>query len=192
MASKETPQFNSSSMADISFLLLLYFLLTTTFDSDYGLMRQLPAIPEDETEQTPIKERNVLEVFLNFSDALMVEGEEFYVGDLKEKTKIFFTNPTNADDLPEREERTIQYLGRMVVNKQAVVSLKCDKGTSYKAYIEVQDQLAAAVNELRDELSLTHFGKKFDDLTNSDYREAIQKVYPMAISEAEPEAQGAE
>ena len=87
MASKETPQFNSSSMADISFLLLLYFLLTTTFDSDYGLMRQLPAIPEDETEQTPIKERNVLEVFLNFNDDLMVEGEEFYVGDLKERPK---------------------------------------------------------------------------------------------------------
>lgn len=192
MGKKKTPQFNSSSMADISFLLLLYFLLTTTFDTDYGLMRQLPEIPEEETEQTPIKERNVLEVFLNYSNNLMVEGEEFYIGDLKEKTKVFFTNPTNADDLPEREERTIQYLGRVVVNKQAVVSLKCDKGTSYKAYIQVQNELAAAVNELRDEMSMSYFGKKFDELTNTDYREAIQKVYPMAISEAEPETQGEE
>lgn len=186
---KETPQFNASSMADISFLLLLYFLLTTTFDTDFGLMRKLPAIPEEESEQTPIKERNVLEVFLNFNNNLMVEGEEFYIGDLREKTKTFFTNPTNADDLPEREERSIQYLGRVVVNKQAVVSLKCDKGTSYKAYIQVQNELAAAVNELRDELSLTHFGKTFDNL-DADQREAVQKVYPMSISEAEPETQG--
>ena len=105
-------------------------------------------------------------------------------------TKEFFVNPDDDPELSEKREATIDFFGDMMVSK-GVISLRNDIGTSYGQYIAVQNELAAAVNELRNEICMQRFGKRYDDLdplneVESDLIAAVKKVYPMAISEAEP------
>lgn len=185
MASREAPEINAGSMADIAFLLLIFFLVTTTMDIDTGIIRKLPPPVEDEKD-IDIKERNVFKVLVNSSDRLMVEGEQGDISTLKDNVKEFMTNPYKSEELPEMELRFIEYLGEVEVSK-GVVSLKNDRGTSYEMYIKVQNELTAAFSELRDELSVRYYGIKFTNLVNDDQRQAIQTAIPMAISEAEPE-----
>ncbi len=185
MASRGVPEINAGSMADIAFLLLIFFLVTTTMDIDTGITRKLPPPVEDDTE-IDIKERNIFKVLVNSSDRLLVEGAPGDIRTLKEEVKEFMTNPGNLESLPEKELRFIEFLGEVEVSK-GVVSLKNDRGTSYDMYIKVQNELTAAFAELRDELSLRYYGVKFDNLVNEDRRNAIQEAIPMAISEAEPE-----
>jgi len=185
MALRETPEVNAGSMADIAFLLLIFFLVTTTMDIDTGITRKLPPPVEDDTE-IDIKDRNIFKVLVSSSDQLMVEGERTDISTLREDVKIFMTNPGNLEDLPEKSMIFIENLGEIEVSK-GVVSLKNDRGTSYEMYIKVQNELTAAFGELRDELSQRIYGVKFANLINEDYRKAVQKAVPMAISEAEPE-----
>ena len=186
MASRETPEVNAGSMADIAFLLLIFFLVTTTMDIDTGITRKLPPpVPEDE-KPDDVKQRNVFKVLVSSSDRLMVEGEHADVSTLKEDVKNFITNPGNLDDLPEKELVFIENLGEIEISK-GVVSLKNDRGTSYEMYIKVQNELTAAFNELRDEVAVRIYGVKFANIVNEDYRKAIRKAVPMMISEAEPE-----
>ncbi|MCK4569666.1 MAG: biopolymer transporter ExbD [Bacteroidales bacterium] len=185
MASKEVPEINAGSMADIAFLLLIFFLVTTTMDVDTGITRKLPPPVEDDTKMD-YKERNIFKVLVSSSDALMVEGERSNISTLKEDVKIFMTNPTNREDLPEKEMRSIENLGDIEISK-GVVSLKNDRGTSYEMYIKVQNELTAAFSELRDEVSIRFYGVKFSNLINEEHRKAVQQAVPIAISEAEPE-----
>jgi len=183
-----SPELNTGSMADISFLLLTFFLLTSSIDTDQGITRKLPP-PLDPNNPPPdidIKERNVLKVLVSKSNALLVQGKFIDIRDLKETAKNFLSNPQNREDLPQMEEKDIPGLGKVKVSK-GVISLKNDRGTSYETYINVQNELAAAISELRDELSKQKYGVKFKDLTNADYSDAISKAVPVAISEAEPE-----
>lgn len=185
MATRETPEVNAGSMADIAFLLLIFFLVTTTMDIDTGITRKLPPPVEDDTE-IDIKDRNIFKVLVSSSDRLMVEGEVSDIRTLREDVKEFMTNPFNLEDLPEKEMKFIDNLGEIEVSK-GVVSLKNDRGTSYEMYIKVQNELTAAFNELRDNLSQQYYGVKFANLVNEDRVKAIQKAIPIAISEAEPE-----
>ena len=185
MAFREVPEINAGSMADIAFLLLIFFLVTTTMDIDTGITRKLPPPVENE-EDIDIKDRNVFKVLVNSSDRLLVEGAEGNIRTLKDEVKEFMTNPMRSSDLPEMESRFIENLGEVDVSK-GVVSLKNDRGTSYEMYIKVQNELTAAFAELRNELSLRMYGVKFDNLVNEDRIKAIQEAIPMAISEAEPE-----
>ena len=185
MASREAPEINAGSMADIAFLLLIFFLVTTTMDVDTGITRKLPPPVEDDTKND-INERNIFKVFVSSSDRLMFEGDIGDIRTLKEDVKVFMTNPLNRKDLPEKELRVIENLGEVEVSK-GVVSLKNDRGTSYEMYIKVQNELTAAFNELRDEVSMEFYGVKFTNLINQDHRKAVQTAVPMAISEAEPE-----
>lgn len=183
---RKVPEINAGSMADIAFLLLIFFLVTTTMDTDSGIVRRLPPPPDPTVTPPPIKERNVFNVLINRSDRLFVDGR---IGDLKTlraDTKEFLSNPRNLEDLPEKKIENIKFLGPYSVSK-GIISLKNDRGTSYDMYIQVQNELTAAVNELRDELSKQKFGVKFTELTNEEYAQAIQKAIPMSISEAEPE-----
>lgn len=173
-------------MADISFLLLTFFLLTSSIDTDQGITRKLPPPPDPNVKPPDVKERNILKVLVNKSDRLLVQGQPIDIRQLKERAKEFLTNPQNNPNLPEVEEVTINNLGTVKVSK-GIISLKNDRGTSYDMYIQVQNELTAAINELRNELSLQRFGVKFADLTNSSQSEAIQKAIPIAVSEAEPE-----
>lgn len=185
---KKLPEYNASSLADIAFMLLMFFLVVTTMDVDSGLERRLPQWidPKDIEDTPPIKERNVFVVLVDRNNRLMVEGELIRVEDLKDKTKEFLTNPANDENLPEKEVKEIPFFGPYeVLTKSSVISLQNDIGTTYGTYIAVQNELLAAINELRDDLSKRKFGKAFKDL-NSDQQDAVKEIYPQKISEAEP------
>ncbi len=185
--SKKTPGINAASMADISFILLIFFLMVTTMGSDYGLIRQLPPMVDPKDQSTDkINERNVFVVNVNQNNNLMVEGAYLDISQLRAKTKEFYNIQTTGDNFPEKIQKELPLLGLMTVNKTAVVSLQNDRGTSYKTYIQVQNELAGAVHELRDEICIQRFGKKFDDCNEEQQNVISKDVYPMSISEAEP------
>jgi biopolymer transport protein ExbD len=193
MAKRESPEINAGSMADIAFLLLVFFLVTTTMDSDMGMMRKLPpTLPPDMPKPPPIKDRNVFVVLANASDQLLVEGELMEISELKEAAKEFIENPLNKEELPEKKLVDIPIFGNTMVSKQ-VISLQNDNGTSYKLYLQVQNELAAAYNELRDDLAMEEFGVTYKALVEAKEKKkvkAIRKVYPQRISEAEPKNVG--
>lgn len=181
-----SPEVNAGSMADIAFLLLIFFLVTTTMDVDSGIIRMLPPpIDPKAPAPPPIRERNVFVVLIDYQDRLLVEGQQGNINSLREQAKEFFLNPNNDPNLSEKEMTDIENLGEVEVSK-GVISLQNDRGTSYEMYIAVQNELAAAVNELRNELSREKFGKSFDDLTDEDLVNAIREAVKMSISEAEP------
>lgn len=185
MAKKETPELNASSLADIAFLLLIFFLVATTMSTDTGLARMLPPImPNQEDDAPPIKERNVFTVLLNFKNQLLVEGEWLDVKDLRSKAKEFIANPGNLETLPEKTDTEVEFFGTYPVSK-GVISLQNDRGSTYQAYLEVQNELQAAYNELREELAKSKFRKSYDDCSE-DEQKAIKVIYPQRISEAEP------
>jgi len=179
-------EFSAASMADIAFLLLIFFLVATTMDIDTGLSRKLPPMPEPGAQQDDkqIKERNIFVVLINKDDRLLVGGEEIDIRQLREKAKEFIANPNNDPTLPEKTVKDVPYFGEVEVTK-GIISLQNDNGTSYGMYIKVQNELAAAYNELRNELALSEFGKKLDELTD-EQEDGIRKIYPQIISEAEP------
>ncbi len=188
---KKVPQVNSSSSADIAFLLLIFFLITTSMDTDKGLSRRLPApIPpnQEETEQD-VKMRNVLQVLVNTNNQLLVGGDILEVGELRDKAKEFIANKEDLPNLPERVPTEIPFFGSYPVTKYHVISLQNDRSTEYQAYVEVQNELIAAYNELREELAKAKFGKSFEELPD-EQKKAIQMVYPQRISEAEPKTYG--
>ena len=167
------PEINAGSMADIAFLLLIFFLVTTTMDQDTGIARKLPPMPEEEQEKPPeIKAKNIYVVLINSKNELLVEGEWTEISQLKEGAKAFINNngvdPTSSDS-PEK----------------AIISLQNDRGTEYVTYIRVQNELAAAYNELRNDAALSKFGEQFNNLNKTQQKE-IKKMYPQKISEAEP------
>ncbi len=189
---KKVPEFNAAPMADIAFLLLIFFLVATTMDIDTGMTRKMPPLPEDEEQQQDdkqIKERNVFEVLVNSSDQLLVEGEPMRISNLRESAKEFIANPENKDNLPELTEKEFPELGVMTVPKNHIISLQNDRGTSYEMYLHVQNELEAAYREVRNEVARRKFGKKYKDL-NSERKDAIKEAYPQVISEAEPKNVG--
>jgi biopolymer transport protein ExbD len=156
-------------------------------DIDTGLMRQMPPMPEEQQQDQDkkIKDRNVFEVLINSQDRLLVEGEPMQLSELRDATKEFIANPQNDPTLPEKEVKEIPFFGEREVPKNAIVSLKNDRGTSYEMYIKVQNELVAAYNDLRDEVAMRKFGKKFNEL-EKEQQDAIKDMYPQVISEAEP------
>ncbi len=188
---RKTPEIPSASMADIAFMLLIFFITATSMDVDSGLERVLPQMPPENQEQDdtpPIKERNVFSVLLDQYNRLMVEGEIMRVEDLREKTKEFLTNPANSENLPETKPTEIPLIGNFDVTK-GIISLRNDHGTQYGTYLAVQNELVAAVNEVRDELASEKFGKTYANCTN-EQRDAIREAIPSRISEAEPKTIG--
>ncbi len=190
MGKRKVPEINSSSMADISFLLLIFFLVTTSMSVDKGLARRLPPpVQNTEDMKIDVKERNVLVVLLNTNNQLMVGGKYMDVKDLRETAKEFIQNPHNDENLPEKRDTILPTLGAMKYTKNHVISLQNDRGTEYQAYLKVQNELDAAYNELRDELSKERFGTTFAEL-NEDLQDEVKAVYDKKISEAEPKNYG--
>jgi biopolymer transport protein ExbD len=183
---KKTPEVPSASLADIAFMLLIFFLVTTTMDVDSGLERRLPQWSDETTEDDQqINERNVFVVLVNRNNDLLVENEYIDIKSLRERTKEFMANPYNASDLPEKEPVDVPYFGEVMVTTKAVISLRNDLDTRYGTYIAVQNELVAAINELRDELAKQQFGKRYNEI-EVDKQEAIRLIIPSRISEAEP------
>ncbi|MBI1307543.1 MAG: biopolymer transporter ExbD [Bacteroidetes bacterium] len=174
------PEINAGSMADIAFLLLVFFLVTTTMDTDKGLRVKLPPYPDPNSPPptSTQNDRNVLEVLVNFNDELLVEKQPLNIEELTNITKEHLQN----------EGRNPKYSDK---SEDAIVSLKNDRGTSYERYLEVYNELMRAYNEVRDEYALKKFNRKFSDLPEKgkSYKEVKDK-YPLKISEAEPESYG--
>lgn len=186
MAKKKTPEINGSSMADISFIALIFFLMVTTMDKEEGISRRLPALPTEEqkAEDQKVNRRNIIEVKINSNDRLYAGNQPMDVRQLKDKIKEFLTNPTDDPNLPEKKVEEIEGLGPVTMSK-GVISLQNDRGTTYSKYIEVQNEIMRAVNELRDDFSVRTYGKKFAKL-DSDQQELVRKAVPQNVSEAEP------
>lgn len=183
---KKTPEINSSSTADIAFLLLCYFLMTTTMDQDSGLQRRLPQMPDpnQKVQDQKVNRRNIILVKINSTDRLYAGNEPMDVSQLKDKIKEFLTNPANLNTLPEKEIKEIEGFGPCEVSK-GVISLQNDRGTSYQAYIAVQNELVKAINELRDDFSIAHYNKVYSKL-DDDKQKIVRTAIPQNISEAEP------
>lgn len=206
MARRATPEVNAGSMADIAFLLLIFFLVTTTIEKDKGIARQLPPI-EPPTEKPPIiKQKNLFVVNVNKSDQLLVEDNLMDLKDLREAAIEFLDNGGAPAGSPEycnycKGKRSPDSSDNP---EKAVISVQNDRLTSYKMYIAVQNELVAAYNFLRDREAERLYGWKFTEMKknldegsfsgNEDALQAklenIQKLFPLKLSEAEPKKSG--
>lgn len=191
---RKVQEINAGSMADISFLLLIFFLVATTMNTDTGLMRMLPPMPPEnqQQEEIKVKERNLFLVLISGSGNIMAgvpgKQEQIELGQLKDMAKEFITNPMDDENLPEKVNREIDMAdGRKWTYpvSEGVISLQTTRDTGYQAYIMVQNELTRAFNEVRDDVAQRKFGAKFSEL-NEDQRNAVSKAVPLKISEAEP------
>lgn len=189
---RKVPAMNATSSADIAFMLLIFFLITTSMDTDKGLARRLPPpVPKDQkkNEEMDVKKRNILVVLINSNNQILCNNEFIDIKQLKDKVKEFIENPYNDEHKPEKTELDVPFFGKMMVTKNHVISLQNDRGTEYQSYIDVQNELAMAYNELRNDVSRKKFGKAFADL-EEDQQKAVQMIYKQNISEAEPKNYG--
>ena len=187
---KKAPEINASSQADIAFTVLIFFLVVSTMDIDTGIVRVLPpmADPNVKQEDIKVKERNLLLVFVAGSGNIMAGGKVISLDALKDKAKEFILNPLDDKDLPEKKPTDIEMPDGSKWTypvSEGVISLQNTRDTSYQRYIQVQNELTRAFNEVRDEVAMAKFGKKFADLEEAE-RKVITKAIPMKISEAEP------
>lgn len=177
--SRTSTEINASSMADIAFLLLIFFLVTTQIVEDKGILVKLPIWSEVEPDPLKLIPRNVFSVLVNADNDLLVRGEPADIDELRERAKEFITNPERREDLSEAPTK-------------AIISLKNDRGTKYETYLAVYNELKAAYDELWDEESRRTHGVAYSEELPIDIRRAIKSKIPMVLSEAEPTAFGAE
>lgn len=176
-------------MADISFMLLIFFLVATTMDTDKGLFRMLPPYqdPTEQQEDIKVLDKNLFVVLVNKDDKLMVEKKPMHSRDLRKACKEFLLTMNNDESdkrYPGYTEENIPGIGKVKVTK-AIVSVQNDRGTSYKKYIEVQNEIIAAYNEVKDMYAMKYFKKRFADLKENQ-QDIIKQIIPQKISEAEP------
>ena len=185
------PRINGTSSADLAFVLLLFFLMTSSMDTDKGLSRRLPPpIDKNQKADQDVNQRNVLQVRISSTNEIMCAGEQVNLARLKAIAKEFIENPNNAENLPVKKEMDIPILGLQMVTQDHLISLQCDRGTEYQVYIDVQNELAAAYNELRDEASLRFFGARLKDLDEERQKSISDFYFKQKISEAEPKSYG--
>lgn len=184
------PELNTTSTADISFMLLTFFLVTTSMDSDEGIVRQLPPMPADKEQAVAeVKRRNVMVIAIDAADSLTCNGRPVAMAGLKDAAMEFIDNKSGRADLPERVWRDIPLLGRCSVTANHVVFIRADRAATYKAYFAVQDAVAAAYNELRDRLARRRFARRYAECT-AEQQEAVREYYPVRLSEGEIEGEG--
>lgn len=201
---RKVPGLNASSTADISFILLIFFLVVTSMDTDTGLVRRLPPPPDpnQQEEDVKIKGRNVLVVQVNMNNDI-----SYYYGDQANRVfvpsatpediytiaKEFIANPGNKPNMPEFHpaDPPLPILGAYPVTKNHVISVQTDRSTKYEVYFQIQNSLMKAYNDVRDEFAMSKFGKHYSQIDEeSDEGLAIRGVYPLKISEAEPKQYG--
>ena len=143
-------------------------------------------MPDETQKQQDVKvnRRNIVVVRINAQDRILAGGEPMDVTQVKNKIKEFITNPANSESLPEKEMKDIEGFGQYAVSK-GVVSLQNDRGTSYSAYLRVQNEIVKAFNEIRDEFAMINYGSKYADL-DEEKQKIVREAVPQSISEAEP------
>ena len=187
MASKKTPEINGGSMADISFLMLIFFLMVTTMDTETGLSRRLPPMPDKNAKVQDLKvnRRNILDVKINSRDKVMAGGKVILSdAQLEEVVVEFLTNPMDDPKLPSKKIKNIEGFGEYPVS-EGVISLQNDRNSTYKKYIEIQNVLVKGLNRIRDNFAMANFGKTYSELPE-DKQEIVRKAIPNLISESEP------
>jgi len=207
MARRENSEINAGSMADIAFLLLIFFLVTTTMDVDSGISRKLSEKPPLDYKPPIIKMKNILEININRNDQLLVEDEVMELEDIKQTTIEFLDNGggigKTVDDVVGSP---CDYCnGKKAENSsdhpnKAIISVQSDRGTSYGMYITVQNELLSAYTELRNIYAKTQItgkyaGRTYEELLLLDAKDndalkavinEIKDAYPQIISDAEP------
>lgn len=186
---RKTPGINGSSSADIAFMLLIFFLITTSMDTDKGLKRRLPPLSPKQQNDKPleIRDRNIMRLLVNRSDQIVISRNNQVIPvkleNLKDEAVRFITNPNNDPDLPEMETREVPLLGqqRVVISGYAI-SIKNEVQTSYQMYINVQNELIRAYNEVWDNYARQKFNKGFEELS-VEQKKAVTDAWPMHISE---------
>ena len=192
---RKVPGLNQSSTADISFILLIFFLVTTSMDTDSGLSRRLPDWDPDAVDQKlEIKERNVMTVQVNKQNEIfikngVIKGQVIDISELKDIAKQFIANPNDNANLPVKEEYVIPDFRPVVTTIKHVISLQTDRVTNYEIYFKVQHELSRAYSELRSEWCKQTFGKSYEDCTD-DQKSYARAMYASKISEAEPRTYG--
>lgn len=183
---KEVPGLNTTSTADISFMLLIFFLVTSSMDTDKGLPRQLPP-PDDETEQQDmlIKERNVLALKLDAEGRLTCNGDPITTEELPQRIESFVANEAGDPTLPEMSVREVHLMGSCKVSDRHVITIETDAHTTYDAYFQMQDAIVKGYNNLRNQLAQRRFRHSYAQCSNEE-RNAIALVYPQRISELPP------
>ena len=202
MARRENSEINAGSMADIAFLLLIFFLVTTTMDVDSGISRKLPEKSEDTPEVT-IKEKNVLDITVNRNNQLLVENEFVQVTDIRRLAMEFIDNGGGVSAPKDGNPgEPCDYCNGAKDPassdhpSKAIISLQSDRGTTYGMYVSIQNEIEAAYNELRNKLSLKLYKRSYRDLLK-DYKDSpteslkakidnLKDKYPQIISEPEP------
>ena len=200
MAKRAAPEVNAGSMADIAFLLLIFFLVTTTIETDSGINRKLPPMEESE-EDVIIKQKNIFTVLLNGRDQLLVEDELMELKNLRKAAVEFLDN----GGIPKGQEGYCDYCkGKRDPSSsdnpdKAIISLKNERETTYKTYIAVQNELVAAYNQLRESRAQALYGKSFADMeanykdvnwpgNKEKLKEQIEQIkieYPQKLSEVQ-------
>jgi hypothetical protein len=183
---------NAGSMADIAFLLLIFFLVTASIETDVGINKMLP--PKNDETIAEFKERNVLKISMNNTNDLMVNGALFNVESLREKVVSFIDNGASSCDYCQGEG--VDYLSENPI--KAIISIKAQRNTSYPLYVSVQNEVLAAYNDLRNRESLRLFNVSFQDMekkyqmqstnegTKRKLKEQIERIrerYPQSIWE---------
>lgn len=196
MAKRSAPEVNAGSMADIAFLLLIFFLVTTTIETDAGLNRKLPPIQEETTPPPPLKKKNIFQVLINQQNDLLVEEREMELGDLRQAAIDFLDNGGQGCDYCQGKGDAASSDNPT----KAVISLQHTRETDYSTYIAIQNELVAAYNFLRNREANRLFGMSFTEM-EADFNDAqyngnkdqledkigvIRDMFPMKLSEAEP------
>lgn len=202
MARRSAPEVNAGSMADIAFLLLIFFLVTTTIETDSGISRKLPQWQPEVEDPPIIKERNIFQVLVNSNDDLLVEDEPMKIGELRQAAFDFLDNGGGTGDEACNFCQGAKSEQSSVNPTKAIISLVNNRGTSYGTYIAVQNELVAAYNELRDREAKRLYGKTFTEMEKNynspsyngnkeslkEKIEVIKNMIPQKLSEAEPKS----
>ncbi len=204
MAKRSAPEINAGSMADIAFLLLIFFLVTTTIDKDKGLVRQLPPPLDEEIIPPIIKQKNLFVVLVNGNNDLLVEDAPMELSELRQAAIDFLDN----GGIPAGQEGHCDFCqgARSPSSSdnpdKAIISMSSARKTNYTTYVAVQNELGAAYNELRDRESQRLYGWKYTEVKaaiaagnydgNVEKTEAklkeIRNLIPFKLSEAEPKS----
>ncbi len=172
---RESAEINGSSMADIAFLLLIFFLVTTTINVDTGIGMVLPPPLDPEVEPPPIRERNLMNILVNAQGLILMDEQPVSIAEVKDKLIEFIDNPNNNEELS-------------ISPDAAIVSLKTQRETPYNIYIDMLDEVMSAYKDLRDAASRSNYGVEYAQLKeNSPQQEQIKDMYPKKISIAEPD-----
>ncbi len=187
---KKTPGINGSSSADIAFMLLIFFLITTSMDTDKGLLRRLPPLAPKQQNDKPVEvnERNVMRLLVNRNDEIVIskslnEIELVKIENLKDRAVEFILNPNDDPNLPEKKMRECGILGnQMVVTAGYAISLKSEIESSYQMFVNVQNELLRAYKEVWETYAQKKFKRSFESL-NKAQKKAVTEAYPIHISE---------